>query len=56
VEDLDRALKELKKSGVELIDEEPRIGAGATRMAFVHPRDAHGVLTELVELPEDRER
>ncbi|MEJ7873287.1 MAG: methylmalonyl-CoA epimerase, partial [Rubrobacteraceae bacterium] len=50
VDDLEEALRELKESGVELIDEEPRIGAGGTRMAFVHPRGAHGVLTELVEL------
>ena len=56
VEDLEGALKELREGGVELIDEEPRVGAGGTRMAFVHPRDAHGVLTELVELPKDRER
>lgn len=52
VEDLEAALIELKENGVELIDEEPRIGAGGTRMAFLHPRGAHGVLTELVELPE----
>ena len=56
VEDLDRALKELKESGVELVDEEPRIGAGGTRTAFLHPKGAHGVLTELVELPKARER
>ena len=56
VDDLEAALKELKESGVDLIDEEPRVGAGGTRTAFVHPRDAHGVLTELVELPKDRER
>ena len=54
VDDLEGALKELKESGVELIDEEPRVGAGGTRMAFVHPKGAHGVLTELVELPEDK--
>jgi methylmalonyl-CoA/ethylmalonyl-CoA epimerase len=52
VEDLGAALMELKESGVELIDEQPRIGAGGTRMAFLHPKGAHGVLTELVELPE----
>jgi methylmalonyl-CoA/ethylmalonyl-CoA epimerase len=52
VEDLEAALRELKENGVELIDEEPRIGAGGTRMAFLHPKGAHGVLTELVELPE----
>ena len=56
VEDLEGTLKELREGGVELIDEEPRVGAGGTRMAFVHPKDAHGVLTELVELPKDRKR
>jgi methylmalonyl-CoA/ethylmalonyl-CoA epimerase len=52
VEDLEAALVELKENGVELIDEQPRIGAGGTRMAFLHPKGVHGVLTELVELPE----
>jgi methylmalonyl-CoA/ethylmalonyl-CoA epimerase len=52
VEDLEVALRELKKTGVELIDEEPRAGAGGTRVAFVHPKGAFGVLTELVELPQ----
>ena len=52
VDDLEATLRDLKENGVELIDEEPRIGAGGTRMAFLHPRGAHGVLTELVEVPE----
>jgi len=55
VDDLEEALRELKESGVELIDEAPRAGAGGTRMAFLHPKDAHGVLTELVELPKKDE-
>ena len=50
VDDLEAALRELRKNGVEIIDEEPRIGAGGTRMAFVHPKSTFGVLTELVEL------
>ena len=50
VDDLREVLAELKENGVELIDEEPRRGAGGTRMAFVHPKSAFGVLTELVEL------
>ena len=54
VEDIDAALEELKRDGVELIDEKPRVGAGGTRMAFVHPKSAHGVLTELVEPPKDQ--
>ena len=52
VEDIEAALGELGRDGVELIDEEPRVGAGGTRMAFVHPKSVHGVLTELVE-PQD---
>ena len=51
VEDLKAALAELRSNGVELIDEEPRRGAGGIEIAFVHPAGAFGVLTELVELP-----
>jgi methylmalonyl-CoA/ethylmalonyl-CoA epimerase len=54
VDDLEEALRELRESGVELIDEKPRVGAGGTRIAFLHPNGAHGVLTELVELPENK--
>jgi methylmalonyl-CoA epimerase len=50
VDDLEVALTELKRNGVELIDEEPRWGAGGMKIAFVHPGGAFGVLTELVEL------
>jgi methylmalonyl-CoA epimerase len=56
VDDLEATLEELKESGVELIDETPRVGAGGTRMAFLHPKGAHGVLTELVELPKNKDR
>jgi methylmalonyl-CoA epimerase len=48
VEDLDETLGRLKASGVRLIDEMPRRGAHG-RVAFVHPKGAHGVLVELVE-------
>jgi methylmalonyl-CoA/ethylmalonyl-CoA epimerase len=51
VDDLKVALAELKRNGVELIDEEPRRGAGGMKIAFVHPAGVFGVLTELVELP-----
>ncbi len=45
------ALKELKDKGVRLIDENPRIGAGGAKVAFIHPKSANGVLVELVERP-----
>ena len=50
VDDLEAVLAHLQGNGVELIDQRPRIGAGGTRMAFVHPKGTFGVLTELVEL------
>lgn len=45
------ALERLKAAGVRLIDEQPRPGAHGTRVAFLHPSAANGVLTELVEDP-----
>lgn len=47
--DIDAALAHLRAQGVRLIDEEPRIGGGGTRIAFVHPRSLAGTLIELVE-------
>ena len=52
VEDLEAAMARLKSSGARLVDEEPKVGLGGTRAAFVHPKGAFGVLTELVELPD----
>jgi methylmalonyl-CoA/ethylmalonyl-CoA epimerase len=49
VRDLDAALDHLRSEGVELIDEQPRIGGGGHRIAFVHPRSTGGVLIELIE-------
>ncbi len=47
VVDIEAALRDLKAKGAQLIDQTPRIGAGGARIAFVHPKGAHGVLTEL---------
>ena len=49
VDDLSKAMQELRGKNVKLIDREPRELFG-TRYAFVHhPNKLHGVLTELVE-------
>lgn len=45
-------LAELKAAGVQLIDEVPRSGAHGWRIAFIHPKACHGVLTELVQVVE----
>ncbi len=42
------ALAQFEAEGVPLIDQVPRQGAHG-RVAFVHPKGAHGVLIELVE-------
>ena len=49
VEDIDAALTELRSRGVPLLDETPRPGAGGSRVAFLRPRAAGGVLLELKE-------
>ncbi|MCB2145171.1 MAG: methylmalonyl-CoA epimerase [Deltaproteobacteria bacterium] len=49
VENIDEALAELKEKGVQLIDQQPRIGAGGARIAFLHPKATNGVLVELCQ-------
>jgi len=49
VDDIEAALARMQAAGVRMIDEEPREGAGGTRVAFAHPRSMGGVLVELVE-------
>lgn len=51
VADIEAALEHLRAEGVRLVDEEPRVGSGGTRIAFVHPRSLAGTLIELVESP-----
>jgi methylmalonyl-CoA/ethylmalonyl-CoA epimerase len=49
VDDLDRTCAELRSGGARLLYETPRTGTAGSRINFVHPRDAGGVLVELVE-------
>jgi methylmalonyl-CoA/ethylmalonyl-CoA epimerase len=49
VANIDEALAELKAKDIKLIDQEPRIGAGGARIAFLHPKATGGVLVELCE-------
>ena len=49
VTDIERALEAVRKAGLQLIDEKPRIGAGGAKIAFIHPKAASGVLLELCE-------
>jgi methylmalonyl-CoA/ethylmalonyl-CoA epimerase len=48
VDDVGAELARLKEEGVELVDEEPRLGAFGHTVAFVHPHSTGGVLAELI--------
>lgn len=49
VDDIREALRKATQAGFQLIDAQPRTGAGGTLVAFVHPKSANGVLLELCE-------
>ena len=51
-DDIQSALDEVRGAGLELIDEQPRVGIRGSRVAFLHPKSTGGVLTELVEAAE----
>jgi methylmalonyl-CoA/ethylmalonyl-CoA epimerase len=50
VEDLDAELERLRRAGVAFTAE-PRPGSHGSRIAFIHPKSAGGVLIELCERP-----
>jgi methylmalonyl-CoA epimerase len=49
VDDIRAALDVLRGHGARLLDEQPRVGVMGHLVAFIHPKSAGGVLTELVE-------
>lgn len=49
VADVDAASATLRERGVRMLYETPRRGTADSRINFVHPKDAGGVLVELVE-------
>jgi len=49
VVDIDAACAALRAKGVRLLYDAPRRGTAGSRINFLHPKDAGGVLVELVE-------
>jgi len=49
VSDLDALVEQLREQGVRLVYDAPRRGTANSRINFIHPKDAGGVLIELVE-------
>jgi methylmalonyl-CoA/ethylmalonyl-CoA epimerase len=49
VDDIEKAIEDMKEKGIRMIDEKPRYGAGGAKIAFCHPKSTHGVLIELCQ-------
>jgi methylmalonyl-CoA/ethylmalonyl-CoA epimerase len=49
VDDIDAVSATLRERGLRLLYDEPRRGTSDSRVNFVHPKDAGGVLVELVQ-------
>ena len=47
--DVEAVAATLRERGLRLLYPEPKTGTGGARINFVHPKDAGGVLVELVE-------
>ena len=51
VDDIQAAMDHVVANGLQVIEDEPRVGSQGQRYVFIHPKSAHGVLIELYELP-----
>lgn len=49
VDNVDEAFKELTAKNITLLSDSPRNGAHNTKVVFIHPKEAGGLLIELVE-------
>ena len=49
VEDIEQVSATLRERGLRLLYEQPRRGTSDSRVNFIHPKDAGGVLVELVQ-------
>jgi methylmalonyl-CoA/ethylmalonyl-CoA epimerase len=50
VDDIQAMLLQLKTMGVQLINEQPKVGEDSRLYAFIHPKSTNGVLVELYQI------
>ena len=48
-DDIEAQLNDLKGKNIRLIDEQPRLGAHQTKIAFIHPKSSGKVLLEICQ-------
>lgn len=51
VDDIQTAMDEVAASGLQVLEEKPRMGRQGQQYVFIHPKTTHGVLIELYERP-----
>ncbi|MFQ5865646.1 MAG: methylmalonyl-CoA epimerase [bacterium] len=51
VDDLEKSVDVMSKMGLHFIEQASAKGAGGSKVAFLHPKSASGILMELVEYP-----
>jgi methylmalonyl-CoA epimerase len=51
VDDIQAAMDQMAASGLQVLEEKPRLGSQGQKYVFIHPKTAHGVLIELYERP-----
>ena len=49
VEDIEKEMTRLKKEGIRLLNDRPKVGADNQLICFLHPKDTSGVLIELCQ-------
>ena len=47
--DINLAIKELKDNNINVLSDEPTIGAEGYKVVFIHPKSTGGILVELAE-------
>jgi len=52
VDDLHKLLLQLEAEGIQLINDQPKVGDDGRYYAFIHPKSTNGVLVELYQLPQ----
>ncbi|MBT7424291.1 MAG: methylmalonyl-CoA epimerase, partial [Candidatus Marinimicrobia bacterium] len=51
VDDINKAIKELKELNIKVLSDTPTVGAEGYKVVFIHPKSTGGVLVELAEKP-----
>ena len=49
VDDIEKEMERLKKEGIRLLNDRPKVGADNQLICFLHPKDTSGVLIELCQ-------